>query len=167
MQTLAGLWRKTSVGKMNEKKVFSLPALSLPEEDSDSEEEGNKPTSVFKQQFNKTQKKLEQIAAMDDLLSGIIALQDTKLQYLYLCMTYLLGMLSKSLGQIIRVSAAMHVLFHLESKETVPDIISDAAIEAAIDFVEVCCQHTAYITGRGNINQELEYLQSGNSLIRK
>lgn len=30
-----------------------------------------KPTSVFKQQYDKTQKKLEQIAAMDDLLSGI------------------------------------------------------------------------------------------------
>lgn len=71
-------------------------------------------------------------------------------------------MLSKSLGQIIRVSAAMHVLFHLESTEPLPDTITDTAIEAAIDFVEVCCQHTAFITGRGNIQEELEHLQSGN-----
>ena len=76
------------------------------------------------------------------------------------------GMLSKSLGQIIRVSAAMHVLFNLDlEEEELPATISDAAIQAAIDFVEVCCQHTAYITGRGNINEELEHLQSGRNLI--
>ena len=65
------------------------------------------------------------------------------------------------MGQILRVSAAMHVLFHLDSEEPLSDTISDKAIEAAIDFVEVCCQHTAYITGRGNINQELEILETG------
>ena len=44
-------------------------------------------------------------------------------------------MLSKSLGQILRVSAALHVLFHLEEDENLPDMISTRAIEAAIDFV--------------------------------
>ncbi len=74
-----------------------------------------------------------------------------------------LGMLSKSLGQIIRVCAAMHALFHLESGEDpLPDIISSEAIEAAINYVEVCCQHTAYISGRGNIDQELDHLLTGN-----
>lgn len=71
------------------------------------------------------------------------------------------GMLSKSLGQIIRVSAAMHILFHMDEEGSLPTVISEAAIDAAINFVEVCCQHTAYITGRGNINEELENLQSG------
>lgn len=64
-----------------------------------------------------------------------------------MCVYYSLvpGTLSKSLGQIIRVSAAMHVLFHLDlEEEQLPETISDAAIEAAIDFVEVCCQHTAW-----------------------
>ena len=55
----------------------------------------------------------------------------------------------------------MHVLFHLDSMEPLPDTMTDEAIEAAIDFVEVCCQHAAYITGRGNIKEELTHLQSG------
>lgn len=72
-------------------------------------------------------------------------------------------MLSKSSGQILRVSAAIHVLFHLENDEPLPNIIAPSAIEAAIDFVEVCCQHTAYITGRGTIDHELEILEAGTS----
>ena len=46
-------------------------------------------------------------------------------------------MLSKSLGQILRVSAALHILF--KSEDDIPDIISNSAIEAAINFVETCC----------------------------
>ena len=65
------------------------------------------------------------------------------------------------MGQILRVSAAMHVLFHVESKEELPFVISEQAISAAIDFVEVCCQHTAYLTGRGSIAEELKVLESG------
>ena len=57
------------------------------------------------------------------------------------------GMISKSLGQILRVSGVMHVLFSLE-EENVDDT---AAINAAIHFVEVCCQQTAYIAGRGEL----------------
>ena len=60
-------------------------------------------------------------------------------------------MLSKSLGQILRVSAALHILFNIESEDDIPDIISNSAIEAAINFVETCCQHTAYICGHGVI----------------
>lgn len=48
----------------------------------------------------------------------------------------LIGTLSKSLGQIIRVSAAMHVLFDMDNEFPLPDEISKAAVEAlpAIDF---------------------------------
>ena len=53
---------------------------------------------------------------------------------------------------------------HSDNELPLPDEVSKAAIEAAIDFVEVCCQHTAYITGRGDINQELEHLESGNQV---
>ena len=67
-------------------------------------------------------------------------------------------MLSKSSGQILRVSAAIHVLFHLENEDPLSNI---TAIEAAINFVEVCSQHTAYITGRGKIDHELEIVEAG------
>ena len=50
-----------------------------------------------------------------------------------------IGMLSKSLGQILRVSAALHILFNIESEDDIPDTISNSAIEAAINFVETCC----------------------------
>ena len=73
----------------------------------------------------------------------------------------ILGLLIKSLGQILRVSATMHVLFHMDSEEPLPDMITESAIEAAIDFVEVCCQHTAYLTGCGDINQEVDIMQTG------
>ena len=48
-------------------------------------------------------------------------------------------MLSKSMGQILRVRAAMHILFNVESDE-IPETITQEAINAVIDFVEVCCQ---------------------------
>ena len=70
------------------------------------------------------------------------------------------GMMSKSLGQILRVSAAMHVLFHLDEEGPLPNTISQEAIEAGIDFVEVCCQHTAFITGRGVLEEELQLLEA-------
>ena len=73
-------------------------------------------------------------------------------------------MLSKSSGQISRVSASMHVLFSVEGDE-LPDTISNLALDCAIDFVEVCCQHTAYnITGRGNIDEHLCILDAGKHL---
>ena len=53
------------------------------------------------------------------------------------------------MGQIIRVSAAMHILFNLDSTEPLPDVITDSEIMAAINLVKICCQHTAYITGHG------------------
>ena len=77
-----------------------------------------------------------------------------------------LGMLSKSLGQTLRVATALHVLFHFLSEsdalvEAIPDIISEQAIVAAIDFVEVCCQQTAYIAGRGEIQEEIKHIDAG------
>jgi hypothetical protein len=55
----------------------------------------------------------------------------------------------------------MHVLFNIETGGDLPDAISNMAIEATIDFVEVCCQHTAYITRRGNIDEHLGILDAG------
>ena len=65
------------------------------------------------------------------------------------------------MGQILRVSVALHILFRVELEDPLPDTISRDAIKAAINFVEVCCQHTAYISGRGEIENELELVQAG------
>lgn len=76
------------------------------------------------------------------------------------------SMLSKSLGQTLQVTASppltvwySYVLFHLLSdtlQESLPDVISEQAVIAAIDFVEVRSQQTAYIAGRGDIEKEIK-----------
>ena len=76
------------------------------------------------------------------------------------------GMLSKSLGQSLRVAASLHVLFHFlalsdVSQGSIVPTISEQAIVAAMDLVEVCCQQTAYITGRGDIKTEIDLIEAG------
>ena len=56
----------------------------------------------------------------------------------------------------------MHVLFSLE-EDSVDDTVTVAAINAAIHFVEVCCQQTVYIAGRGELEKELSMLMEGTS----
>lgn len=58
-------------------------------------------------------------------------------------------MLSKSRGQVLRLAAILHVLFSLGSDEPTDDIVSEDAVKAAIDFVNMACQQAAYIAGRG------------------
>ena len=65
------------------------------------------------------------------------------------------------MGQILRISAAMHVLFSIDEDTPLPSTILNEAINAAIDFVQVCYQHTAYISGRALIQQELESVNAG------
>ena len=67
-------------------------------------------------------------------------------------------MLSKSKGLILRVAGVLHVLFCLGSTKDFPTKISDSTLEAAINFVEVCCQHAAFIAGRREIEEEILYL---------
>ena len=56
-------------------------------------------------------------------------------------------MLSRSRGQILCLSAVIHVLFSLGSDEPQDDIVSEDAVKAAIDFVHTACQQAAYIAG--------------------
>ena len=71
-------------------------------------------------------------------------------------------MLSKSLGQTLRISVAMHILFHNDDDgDELSNTVTQAAVEAAINFVEVCCQHTAYIAGRNDINEQLKLFETG------
>lgn len=65
-------------------------------------------------------------------------------------------MISKSVGQILRVSVA--ILFHADPP---PNTVSQSAIKAAIDFVETCCQHAAYIAGRRDITEEIVLVETG------
>ena len=58
MTLLAGMWRRTVNGKDVEKQVFRIP-----EDESE--------IALFKTKYNTTQKQLQTIAAMDDLLSGL------------------------------------------------------------------------------------------------
>lgn len=71
-------------------------------------------------------------------------------------------MLSKSKGQILRVSACLHVLFHVETPLDIPGTISVDAIKAAIDLVNVCIQHAAFLAGRGEIGDMIEEMGKGN-----
>ena len=87
-------------------------------------------------------------------------------------------MLSKSKGQVLRVAAIMHVLFYLDNGkddhqgsegedtnydgagEGVNPEISEAALRASINFVKLCCQQTAFIAGRGGIEEEIQILKA-------
>lgn len=66
------------------------------------------------------------------------------------------GMLSKSKGQILRVAAVLHVLFHVDTPHNIPSKVEEVAVKVAINFVDLCIQHAAYITGRGRIQDEVE-----------
>ena len=97
-------------------------------------------------------------------------------------------MLSKSKGQVLRVAAALHVLSHIElpdceegatesescgseletmnesesceSESEISNKISKRAIKAAINFVGLCCQQAAYMTGRGSITEEVQIMKT-------
>ena len=90
-------------------------------------------------------------------------------------------MLGKAKGQILRIAACLQMFFsdtlekHQNSQDdddhdddeiiipaaTLPTTITEDALKAAINFVQVCCQHTAYITGRQTIENEIKkYKQS-------
>ncbi len=90
----------------------------------------------------------------------------------------LVGTLSKSKGQILRVAAAFHILFEAASIEDKDDHedndedsqsgalleISEVAMLASINFVELCCQQTAFMAGRGNIGEDIELIKASTSV---
>ena len=85
------------------------------------------------------------------------------------------GMLGKAKGQILHVAACLQMFFddsattneemddeteqsmnmEIEQVEELPTLINADAIAAAINFVQVCCQHTLYITGRHLLADEV------------
>jgi hypothetical protein len=69
------------------------------------------------------------------------------------------------MGQTLRVAVSLHVLFEMKSEKPASLTISRKALLAAIDFVEVCIQHTAYIAGRGKIDDDISLVSSGISSL--
>ena len=74
-------------------------------------------------------------------------------------------MLSKSRGHVLRLATALHVLFNLGKEEEVSETVSEKAVRAAVDFVKVSCQQTAYIAGRGPLHEEVERFKSDGKSI--
>ena len=76
--------------------------------------------------------------------------------------TLIAGMLSKSRGHVLRVSAVLHVLFCCtEEGFVIPEEVSENAVKAAANFVMVSCQQTAFIAGRGLLSEEVERFKCG------
>lgn len=73
-------------------------------------------------------------------------------------------MLSKAKGQILRVAALLNMLFsefEESDSEHIPLVITEQALIVAQNFVEVACQHAAFLAGRGMIDDELKRLSTG------
>jgi len=74
------------------------------------------------------------------------------------------GMLSKSKGQVLRVAAVMHVLFHM-SMPTIPSEISENAVKASDKFVDYCLQQAAYLGGRGDFQETIHEIMRGQCCV--
>ena len=74
-------------------------------------------------------------------------------------------MLSKSKGQLLRVSAVMHVLFNIDNPSLIPQEISEDAVKAADSFVDICLQHAAYLGGKGNFQEAIEDINKGDYTV--
>ena len=73
---------------------------------------------------------------------------------------------------MLRVASVLHLLFHVHKEgeedkegEEIPDAISKEALNAAIDFVQLACQQTAYMVGRGKVEEEVQKFQNGQLIL--
>ena len=72
-------------------------------------------------------------------------------------------MLSKSKGQILRVTGCLHCLFQVDDVNTAakPEefepstVVTDNAVKAAVNFVATCLNHTLYLCGRNASAEEV------------
>ena len=61
-----------------------------------------------------------------------------------------IGLLGKSKGQIMRVATVLHALFGIQEEYEFTVKVSDVAVKAALDLVNVCNEHAKIMTGRSN-----------------
>ena len=75
-------------------------------------------------------------------------------------------MLSKSRGHVLRIATILHMLFSIESEhESLNTEVSDIAVKAAVNFVQTACQQTAFIAGKGLIQEEVQGYKTGLSIL--
>jgi len=84
----------------------------------------------FEEKFDRIQEELAELSGKDDLLTGV---------------------LSKAKGQILRAAAVLHALFSIDPLHPRSEELSPMSIVAAINLIEVCNEHTAFIGGRKGI----------------
>ena len=78
----------------------------------------------------------------------------------------LTGMLSKSCGQVLRISTIFHMLFSIENEqEPLSSEVSEVAVKAAVNFVQTACQQTAFVAGKGFIQEEVQTYKTGMIVI--
>lgn len=70
-------------------------------------------------------------------------------------------MLSKSRGQVLRIATIFHVLFSIDTQEDPECEVSEDAVKAAVNFVRTSCQQTAFIVGKGAIQEEVQAYKIG------
>ena len=93
--------------------------------------------SEFQFRFDSIQEQLEELCGMDDLLTGL---------------------LSKSKGQILQLAAVFNALYSLDPSHLLNTKLSSLSVKAAINFVQVCNEHTAIMGGRKNITTALSLI---------
>jgi len=71
-------------------------------------------------------------------------------------------MLSKSRGQVLRIATILHMLFSIDSEhQSLDSEVSETAVKAAVNFVQTACQQTAFIAGKGHIQEEVQAYKTG------
>ena len=50
--------------------------------------------------------------------------------------------------------------FHVGSYDSISGEITEVAIAASVNFVGLCCQQTAYMAGRGDINEDIQIIKA-------
>ena len=73
------------------------------------------------------------------------------------------GVLNKSRGQVFRLTVVMHMLLHIDDPDQqLPVVIDECAIKASVNFVQLACQQTLFIAGKGKLDEEMEKFRAGN-----
>ena len=73
------------------------------------------------------------------------------------------GVLSKSRGQVFRLTVVMHMLLHIDDPDQqLSVVIDERAIKASVNFVQLACQQTLFIAGKGKLEEEMEKFRAGN-----
>ena len=70
--------------------------------------------------------------------------------------------MSKSRGQVLRLTAVMHMLFNIDNYEQpLEDEVGESAVKAAVNFIQLACQQTAYIAGKETLQEEMDRFKAG------